>query len=136
MKIYPNKTAFYAERDGRWSGESDFGVWHVDDIGIAGPPVGRKLEGKEDDPLPGTIMFDADASGRYTVSVVADTGDVYCWRDDDKPLAVIAQLPTGKAYALAEELLEGWAEIQKGKGMGRPISWFITRLVDYLVTEE
>ena len=37
MRIYENKYHFHAERGEReYSGEADFGVWRVDDVGIEG----------------------------------------------------------------------------------------------------
>ncbi|MCY4652597.1 MAG: hypothetical protein OXC95_05470 [Dehalococcoidia bacterium] len=77
MKFYENRKVFYAERGGEFSGEADYGAWHLDDIGIERrrhPAVrGTDVQvGVED-----AVLYSASASGRYTVSVVKDTGDVY-----------------------------------------------------------
>lgn len=77
MKFYENRKAFYAERCGEFSGEADYGAWRIDDIGIErrrrptvhGADV--QIGGEEATP------YSSSASGRYTVSVVKDTGDVY-----------------------------------------------------------
>ena len=34
--VYHCKAAFYADRGGEFSGETDYGAWHIDDLGIEG----------------------------------------------------------------------------------------------------
>ena len=137
MKVYANKDGFYTERGGRWSGELDYGVWHVDDIGVDAATRSRRAVSRHSVTLGGhpAAMISASGSGRYTVSLVEDTGDVYAWRDDDTPLALIANLPgtPESRRDTAEKLLSGWAKICPGRGMGKPLSWFVGRLADHIV---
>ena len=136
MKIYESKSKFYAERGGATSGETDFGVLHVDDIGIEGK--GRKPVEPVDTNIGGqpVSIFSASGSGRYTVSLVETTGDVYAWRTDEGPLGLIANIGgVDGSYKLAEQLLQGWPGPKDGP-FGWPLSWFVGRLADYLVEPE
>ena len=135
MKLYENRKAFYAERGGEFSGEADYGVWHIDDLGIEGR---RRASVRGADARVGgeeAVLYSASASGRYTVSVVKDTGDVYARRTGEGRLALLANIGGGaECYRLADELLDGWA----GGGdepLGKPLSWFVGRLADYLVRD-
>ena len=123
MKFYENRKAFYAERGGEFSGEVEYAVWHIDDLGLElrrrrtvhGADV--QLGGEE------ATLYSASTSGRYTVSVVRDTGDVYAWRTDERRLALLANIGGGTGcYQFADDLLDGWAV---GKPLGRPLSWFV-----------
>ena len=33
---YRDRAAFYADGGGEFSGEADYGAWHIDDLGIEG----------------------------------------------------------------------------------------------------
>ena len=136
MRMYGSRTEFYDERGGHFSGESDMGVWHTDDIGIEGKGR-RSIEGVDTEigGQPVTV-FSASGSGRFTVSVVEDTGDVIAWRTEDGPVALLANLGGGEGcYERAEELLAGWPGPEDGP-FGRPLSWFVGRLADHLVEPE
>jgi hypothetical protein len=113
-KIYhPSIEAFYAERGGERSGESDFGVMWTEE---------RK-------------RFPA-----FRVSVVHDTGDVYAINMSVGEVELLATLEHTKlcanlrnfahdaelcAYAHAERALDGWAETIHREGS---IEWVRERL--------
>lgn len=136
MKFCENRKAFDAECGSEFSGEADYGVWRMDDVGVErrrrptvhGADV--KVGGEE------ATLYSASASGRYTVSVVKDTDDVYAWRTDEGWLALLANIGGGTVcHQLADEPLAGWAE-GDGDALGRSLSWFVGRLADYLVRDE
>lgn len=81
-------------------------------------------------------LYSASASGRYTVSVVKATGDVYAWRTDEGRLELLGNIGGGTGcYRLADESLDGWAG-GDGKALGRSLSWFVGRLADYLMRDD
>ena len=135
MKFYENAQSFYQDRGGENSGEKMHGVWHIDDLGIEGR-MRASVRGAEINVGGETgVFYSASAAGRYTVNVVADTGDVYAWRPAGGRVALLANIGGGAGcYARAEELLDGWAVVGDWPP-GKPLSWFVGRLVDYLVMD-
>lgn len=106
--------AFYADRGGATSGESDFGVGWIGD----------------------------HAFPRWRVSVVHDTGDVYAIEAGTGRVELLATLEhdcdrqgdglrrphngPACAYAIGDQLLEGWAETPQ-----KTLSWARAKLSDY-----
>jgi len=74
-------SAFYRERGGQRSGETDFGVWWYAGDDRRGPP--------------------------YRVSWVQATGDVYAYEQWKSSVILIGNCET---HAMIEQLLRGWAE--------------------------
>ncbi|MDE2688546.1 MAG: hypothetical protein OXI16_13765 [Chloroflexota bacterium] len=78
FKQYASTREFYADRGGRFSGESDFGCWHYDDWGLFGTALGDDVGSEEihvgEDEF---IVINAGRNNRIRVSVVDETGDVY-----------------------------------------------------------
>lgn len=144
FKWYPSIDAFYEDRGGRFSGESDFGVWNYDDCGLFSGRVDPDIE-TEAAELGGEEVFVVRASrnSRMTVSVVDDTGDVYAVQHGigEGRVVLLGNLgvksPPGRqrknisdigpTYELAERVFAGWAMSEDGS-FGRGISWFIERL--------
>ena len=53
-------------------------------------------------------VLNAASAGRYTVSVVEDTGDVYAWRTDEGAVALLGNVGNGEGcYGRADGLLDG-----------------------------
>lgn len=145
---YASVGAFYEDRGGKFSGESDFGVWNYDDCGLfsAGADSGIEVEKME---VGGEEAFvvSATRNSRIRVSVVEDTGDVYAIRHGlgEGRIVLLGNLGVkspparqrrsisdlGPTYELAERLFEGWATDEDG-GLGRGISWFMERLERHL----
>jgi len=143
FKQYASIRQFYADRGGKFSGESDFGVWNYDDCGLFGPALGDDVERENiqvgDDEF---IVINAGRNNRIRVSVVDETGDVYALQFGigEERVALLGNLgiknppgergngimDRGPVYDLAEEVFDGWAT--SGVGLGQKISWFIERM--------
>ena len=143
FRQYASTREFYADRGGRFSGESDFGCWHYDDCGLFGPVLDGDVESETirvgDDEF---IVLNAGGNNRIRVSVVDETGDVYALRFGigEERVALLGNLGVknphgekgydirdrGPVYDLAEEIFDSWAT--SGAGLGQKISWFIERL--------
>ena len=117
---WPNLQAFYDERGGECSGESDFGVHNWAN-------AARDRESSFD---------------KWRVSVVADTGDVYAFDYNGKEVLLLGTVVPMDAdsataerinarwshdssnypamYCAADRLLEGWAGRES---LGRPLHW-------------
>ena len=123
-RSWPSLQAFYDDRGGQFSGESDFGVHNW-----SNPARDRES------------CFD-----RWRVSVVADTGDVYAFDYNSREVLLFGTVvPTdgdsvnadrinarwpGRSthpatYCAADRLFKGWAE---NDSLGRPLHWFAGRL--------
>jgi len=110
LPYFSSMEAFYAERGGARSGESDFGCWWYD----------------------GEQAW----SGCWRVSAVADTGDVYAVKDrvggrdpDEAPAGVVLLLGNlggpDPVYERAYAVLAGWEEIV---GKAESLSWALARV--------
>ena len=129
---YRNKAVFYANRCGEASGEADYGVWHIDDLGIEGDVNGESQSASSEIQVGGEsfTVLNAASAGRYTVSVVENTGDVYAWRTDEGAVALLGNMGGGEGcYGRADEPLEGWLG-EPGGILGRRLSWFVPRLAE------
>lgn len=144
IKHYRSDEEFYADRGGACSGESDFGMWHHDDIGLFSTPVEMAIRGETmqigDDEF---MVIVAARNNRIRVSVVDETGDVYAvqYGIGDGRACLLGNLGVktprtrkrenirdiGPTYEKAESVFEGWASGEDGKP-GKGMSWFINRL--------
>ena len=144
IKHYRPDEEFYADRGGARSGESDFGMWHHDDIGLFSTPVDMAIRGETmqigEDEL---MVIIAERNNRIRVSVVDETGDVYAvqYGIGDGRACLLGNLGVktprtrkrenirdiGPTYEKAESVFEGWASGEDGKP-GKGMSWFINRL--------
>ena len=52
-------------------------------------------------------VLNAASTGRYTVSVVKDTGDVYAWWTDEDAVALLVTWAAARDAMRADELLYG-----------------------------
>ena len=123
-RSWPNLQAFYEERAGQFSGESDFGVHNW----------ANSARDRES-------YFD-----KWRVSVVADTGDVYAFDYNSKEVLLLgsvvptdadsataerinnrwrSEFPHPTTYCAADRLFKGWAE---NDSPGRPLHWFAERI--------
>lgn len=140
IRIWPDVDAFYAEQGGRDSGESLHGLYNWDDIGLFG-----HAQGMEPKPIAGEMVevcgetsyiISSDSQDRIEVNVVAETGDVYAFRNRTKEVAYLGNLgvadpewdagyPRGVTYMRADEVIGDYSRT----GMrGRPLSYFIERI--------
>ena len=144
FKQYASADAFYEDRGGRFSGESDFGAWNYDDCGLFSARADKGIEGKITE-LGGEVVFvvRAGSNNRITVSVVDDTGDVYAVQHGlgERRVVLLGNLGVksppdrtrlsmgdiGPTYEFAERVFDGWATSEDGT-FGRGVSWFIERL--------
>ena len=107
---YRSKAVFYADRGGEFSGEADYGVWHIDDLGIEGDVNGDSHGASSEIQVGGEsfTVLNAASAGRYTVSVVENTGDVYTWRTDEGDVALLGNIGGDEGcYGGTDELLNG-----------------------------
>ena len=74
--VYHCKAAFYADRGGEFSGEADYGAWHIDDLGIEGGLNGDSHGASSEVQVGGEsfTVLNAAAAGRYTVSAELASG--------------------------------------------------------------
>lgn len=79
---WPTMQAFYADRGGLRSGETDYGVWWWDGTPAQGEPS--------------------------RVSWVHDTGDVYAIRQRSGVVRLLGTIPTAEQ---TERALDGWADV-------------------------
>ena len=135
---------FYTERGGEFSGEQDMGVWHWDDIQIFDYP--RRIS---PDRQPATVevadesylAYTATGSDRVRVSVVAEIGDVYAMRFKTGEVALLGNVgitdperglsnsrERSPVYIHADTLIGDYT--QESGPLGRPLSWFASRLGD------
>lgn len=144
FKQYASVDAFYEDRGGLFSGESDYGVWNCDDSGLFSGRVDTDIEAEATE-LDGEEVFVVRASrnSRMRVSVVDDTGDVYAVQHGigEGRVVLLGNLVVksplvrqragisdiGPTYELAERVFKGWAMSEDGS-FGRGTSWFIERL--------
>ncbi len=144
IKHYRSDEEFYADRGGARSGESDFGMWHHDDIGLFSTPGDMAIRGEtvqvSDDEF---IVISAARNNRIRVSVVDETGDVYAvqYGIGNGRACLLGNLGVktprarkresirdiGPTYEKAESAFEGWARSEDGKPC-KGMSWFIERL--------
>ncbi len=129
-RSWPNLQAFYDERGGQFSGESDFGVHNW-----ANPARHRE-----------------SAFDKWRVSVVSDTADVYAFDYNNTDVLLLgtavptegdslnadrinARWPLGilhpVTYCAADRLFKGRTE---NDSLGRPLHWFADRLADQAVS--
>ncbi len=111
---YPSIDAFYADRGGERSGESDFGCWWTARGGLSRGPF-------------------------FRVSVVHETGDLYAinlttgevellgsWGADPNCTGRLGLRHTEAcAYSVADRVLDGWAYREKS---GMSLAWVRERI--------
>ena len=114
---------FYKARGGGYSGESDYGNFNVDDLGVG---LNRVREAAETG-----VEFVPYGNPNYRVTYVHDTGDFYAVEnrfDTSAEVALVASVGPGHEEREVYAHFADWAE---GDGPGRPFSWFVERAASY-----
>ena len=115
---FPGMESFYAVRGGERSVEDDYGCHNTYDLGV-NPVVPRM----------------GDNLAHYRVSYVENTGDFYAVALGSADPGVrgrvilLGSLGVGHVEKDVHAHFADWAE---GKGMGRPLSWFVDRIATYV----
>ena len=120
---FDNIASFYAARGGRFSGESNYGVYNKNDMGL-------DLQAQAPVPESG-LVFVPFGEPDYRVSHVHDTGDFYAVEnrfDSTAQVLLLGSVGPGTALGKVDEHLVDWA---RGDGPGRPFSWFVERIASF-----
>ena len=114
---------FYDARGGRYSGESGFGVFNRDDLGVR---LRQRLESSGSG-----LVFIPHGEPNYRVSYVHDTGDFYAVEGRFETTAQVALLGSVGPGHEEPEVCMHFADWAQGDGPGRPFSWFVERIASF-----
>ena len=120
---FENLDSFYGARSGGYSGESGYGRFNKDDLGVGLKRVMGTTETG--------LVFVPAGEPEYRITYVHDTGDFYAMEnrfDTNAPVALLGSVGTGTALGKVDEHLVDWA---RGDGPGRPFSWFVERIASF-----
>ena len=114
---------FYEARGGGYSGESDYGNFNVDDLGVG---LSRAREVAETG-----VEFVPYGDPHYRVTYVHDTGDFYVVENRFDTSAEVALLGSVGPGHDEPEVYVHFTDWARGDGPGRPFSWFVKRIASY-----
>ena len=114
---------FYDARGGRYSGESGYGVFNRDDLGVR---LRQRLESSGSG-----LVFIPHGEPNYRVSYVHDTGDFYAVEGRFETTAQVALLGSVGQGHEEPEVCMHFADWAQGDGPGRPFSWFVERIASF-----
>ena len=123
VEKFENLEVFYEARGGGRSGESGYGRFNRNDLGVE---LRRVLEVTEIG-----LTFVPAGEPDYRITYVHDTGDFYAMENRFDPAAEVLLLGSagpGTALGKVDEHLVDWA---RGDGPGRPFSWFVERIASF-----
>ena len=121
IAVYASMNAFYDDRGGRASGETDSGIHNINDL---------DWDHTERSENSGRVRFIPVVSPRVRVSTVKETGDTYaiCEAVGSPTVALLGRLTlpqSDDAYPAITRAFRGYAD---GPGLGKPLSWFVQRI--------
>ena len=114
---------FYEARGGGYSGESDYGKFNRDDLGVE---LSRVREVAETG-----VEFVPYGDPNYRVTYVHDTGDFYAMENRFDTSAEVVLLGSVGPGHEEPEVYVHFADWARGDDPGRPFSWFVERIASY-----
>ena len=114
---------FYEGRGGGYSGESDYGKFNKNDLGVE---LSRVRETTETG-----FVFVPAGEPDYRVTYVHDTGDFYAVENRFDTSAEVVLLGSVGPGHEEPEVYVHFADWAGGDGPGRPFSWFVERIASY-----